>query len=107
MAFRIQIRRDSSQNWEINNPVLLQGELGYETNTECLKIGDGQTEWNSLPYLVCGPGSLDILNSSGQTVVAGATGIQFTGSGVTVTSVNDLAVVTITGGTGGGSALDQ
>jgi len=52
MAFRIQIRRDSSLNWEINNPVLLQGEFGYETNTDCLKIGDGQTEWNSLPYLV-------------------------------------------------------
>ena len=75
MAFRIQIRRDTSLNWEINNPVLLQGEFGYETDTDCLKIGDGQTEWNSLPYLVCGSGSLNIVNASGQAIVQGATGI--------------------------------
>jgi hypothetical protein len=41
MAFRIQIRRDTSLKWSTNNPVLLQGELGYETDTDCIKIGDG------------------------------------------------------------------
>ena len=93
MAFRIQIRRDTSLNWEINNPVLLQGEFGYETDTDCLKIGDGQTEWNSLPYLVCGSGALNIVNASGQAIVQGATGIKFTGSGVTVSASGSLAIV--------------
>lgn len=100
MAFRIQIRRDSSTNWEVNNPVLLQGEMGLETNTDFLKIGDGQTEWNSLPYILQGSGSLEILNPSGQTVVNGAAGIQFTG-GATVTASGDLAVVNVPNGTTG------
>lgn len=104
MAFRIQIRRDSSLNWLENNPVLLQGELGLETDTDYLKVGDSQSDWNSLPYLLSGSGNLSIINSSGQATVSGATGIKFTGAGVTVTAVNDLAVVTITGaGTSGSS----
>jgi hypothetical protein len=100
MAFRIQIRRDSSINWEINNPVLLQGELGLETNTDFLKVGDGQTEWNSLPYIIQGSGSLEISNSSGQLVVEGATGIQFTGN-ATVTASGNLAIVNVAGGSTG------
>jgi hypothetical protein len=50
MAFRIQIRRDASTIWAVNNPILLQGELGYETDTNYLKIGDGTTPWNDLGY---------------------------------------------------------
>ncbi len=100
MAFRIQIRRDSSINWEINNPVLLQGEFGLETDTDFLKVGDGQTEWNSLPYIIQGSGSLEIFNPSGQMVVIGATGIQFTGN-ATVTSSGQLAIVNVSGGATG------
>jgi plastocyanin len=50
MATRIQIRRDSSINWEANNPVLALGEPGLETDTFIVKYGDGSTAWNSLPY---------------------------------------------------------
>jgi hypothetical protein len=50
MAARIQIRRDISTNWTTNNPILTEGELGYETNTSKLKIGDGSSSWNSLEY---------------------------------------------------------
>jgi len=52
MANRIQIRRDSSTNWSNINPVLAEGELGYETDTHKLKVGDGQTHWLDLPYYV-------------------------------------------------------
>lgn len=52
MANRIQIRRDSSTNWSNINPVLAEGELGYETDTHKLKIGDGHTHWLDLPYYV-------------------------------------------------------
>jgi hypothetical protein len=48
----IKIRRDTAANWQANNPVLAEGEFGYETDTGRLKIGDGTTAWNSLPYLV-------------------------------------------------------
>lgn len=50
MATRIQIRRDTSANWEANNPVLALGEPGLETDTFIIKYGDGSTAWNSLPY---------------------------------------------------------
>ncbi len=44
----IRIRRDSDANWTSENPVLLLGEGGYETDTEVLKLGDGTTAWNTL-----------------------------------------------------------
>lgn len=49
-----QIRHDTAQNWATRNPVLLVGELGYETDTHLLKIGDGTTAWNSLAYILEG-----------------------------------------------------
>ena len=50
MATRIQIRRDTSGNWTLNNPVLALGEPGLETDTLIVKYGDGSTAWNSLAY---------------------------------------------------------
>lgn len=55
----LQIRRDTAANWTSNNPTLLTGELGFETDTfassgsvRCykFKVGDGSTAWTSLPY---------------------------------------------------------
>src|SRR3990167_2137031 len=50
MAVQIQTRRDTSTNWTSNNPTLAQGEIGFETNTNKFKFGDGSTVWTSLPY---------------------------------------------------------
>jgi hypothetical protein len=50
MAIQIQYRNDTAANWTTANPVLLTGEIGYETNTKLMKIGDGVTAWVSLPY---------------------------------------------------------
>ena len=50
MGTRIQIRRDTSTNWTLNNPVLAIGEPGLETDTQIVKYGDGVTSWNNLPY---------------------------------------------------------
>lgn len=51
-------RKDSTENWQTGNPVLLEGELGYEETDQegvlLTKIGDGITHWNDLPY-VSGP----------------------------------------------------
>lgn len=32
------------------NPVLLKGEIVYESDTTRHKIGNGTTAWNALPY---------------------------------------------------------
>lgn len=50
MTAQIQVRRDTSANWTSANPILRSGEIGYETNTGNLKIGDGTLAWASLPY---------------------------------------------------------
>ena len=52
MADMIQIRRDTAANWTSANPILAQGELGAETDTSKIKIGDGTTVWASLSYLI-------------------------------------------------------
>jgi len=51
MSVTIQFRRDTAANWTSVNPVLAEGEPGYETDTGRWKIGDGVTAWNSLNYI--------------------------------------------------------
>ena len=50
MAYRILLRRDSSENWSTSNTVLMAGEPGYVTDTGRLKIGDGTSTWADLSY---------------------------------------------------------
>jgi hypothetical protein len=50
MATKIQLRRDTSANWDTINPVLSQGEPGLEVDTGKIKYGDGVTAWLSLAY---------------------------------------------------------
>ena len=50
MAIRIQFRRGSAADWATANPVLAAGELGYESDTGQIKIGNGSTAWNVLSY---------------------------------------------------------
>ena len=47
----MQQRRDTAANWTANDPTLLNGELGYETDTGYWKVGDGSTAWTSLAYI--------------------------------------------------------
>lgn len=64
MAYRrILIRRDTAANWTAANPTLAAGELGGETDTGKLKLGNGSTAWNSLAY------------QGGVTSVNGQTGV--------------------------------
>jgi hypothetical protein len=54
MAVTIQIRRGTAAEWTAANTVLAAGELGYETDTGYIKVGDGSTAWNSVAYSVEG-----------------------------------------------------
>jgi hypothetical protein len=47
---QMQQRRDTAAGWTSANPTLLEGELGFETDTKKAKLGDGSTAWNSLTY---------------------------------------------------------
>ena len=50
----IQVRRDTAANWTSTNPTLASGELGLETDTDKLKVGDGSTAWATLEYAKVG-----------------------------------------------------
>jgi hypothetical protein len=51
MAVNIQLRRGTAAEWVASNPTLTEGEVGVETDTKKLKVGDGLTVWSSLPYI--------------------------------------------------------
>lgn len=53
---RIQWRRDTAAAWATANPILAEGEAGFETNTLKVKVGNGASAWNSLAYLTA-PGA--------------------------------------------------
>lgn len=46
----IQLRHDTASNWSTVNPTLLEGEVGFETDTNKFKFGDGISTYNSLNY---------------------------------------------------------
>lgn len=46
-----QFKRGTAQRWIEINPILRQGEPGFEYDTGKLKLGDGFTPWLGLPYI--------------------------------------------------------
>lgn len=46
----IQQRRGTASQWTTSNPILRDGEFGFETDTLKFKLGNGVTAWNSLAY---------------------------------------------------------
>lgn len=73
MAIQLQLRRDSAANWTSANPTLLEGEIGYETDTGSMKVGDGATAWASLAYWTGSGSSGDMVLASVQTVTGAKT----------------------------------
>jgi len=55
MAVNILLRRGTAAEWTASNPTLLEGEVGVETDSKKLKVGDGLTVWASLPYITLTP----------------------------------------------------
>ncbi len=92
MAVQIQSRRDTAANWTSNDPTLAAGEIGLETDTGKLKIGDGATAWTSLDYVDTAIShdsiadvSADDHHAQTHTIVSHDT----TGTGANVTTLTD------------------
>lgn len=84
----IKLRRDTSANWTSADSVLAAGELGIETDTNRIKIGDGTTEWTGLKYGPVGAElAIRVKNASGSTAIPAGRLVQFAGAaGDTVTA---------------------
>lgn len=70
MAQQIQLRRDTAANWSSANPVLASGEIGFESDTGKLKIGNGSSAWSALAYFgvaSINPASLVGVNATADT----------------------------------------
>ena len=65
MATRMQQRRGTASQWTSSNsnngPILNAGEIGWESDTNKFKIGDGVSAWTALTYFV---DATDVIASS-------------------------------------------
>ena len=89
MTSRMQQRRDTAANWTSNNPILAAGEIGFESDTSKMKIGNGSSAWSSLSYV-----------SSGGTVTSVTGGTGLTGGAITSSgtlAIDSTVVATLTG----------
>ncbi len=92
MAVQIQSRRDTAANWTSNDPTLATGEIGFETDTGKVKVGDGATAWTALDYIDTAIShdsiadvSADDHHAQTHTIVSHDT----TGTGANVTTLTD------------------
>ena len=46
----LQQRHDTAANWKAANPIPMDGELCFETDSKRFKIGNGAKNYNDLPY---------------------------------------------------------
>lgn len=106
MALKIQLRRGTAAEWTSANPVLMQGEMGVESDTLKVKIGNGSTAWTSLQYFTQGvkgdtgaTGATGPVGPQGPQGDTGATGATGPANTLTVGTVADgaTAAATITG----------
>lgn len=59
-----KVKRGTAARWAEVNPILEQGEPGFVYDQNRLKIGDGVTPWNDLPYI---DGKREVANFNNNT----------------------------------------
>ena len=89
MATRMQQRRGTAAQWTAANPTLAAGEIGFETDTNKFKLGNGSTAWTSLAYFV--DASIVFDSSEVQGLVDTAVSNLIDGAPGTLNTLNELA----------------
>ena len=105
---RMQQLRDTAADWTSNNPTLLSGEIGIETDTGKFKIGPGA--WNSLSYHASAwsdvtgkPSEFTPADHSAAKITSGTVATARLGSGTANSSTylrGDQTWATVSGGSG-------
>lgn len=89
MATRMQQRRGTAAQWTAANPTLAAGEMGFETDTNKFKIGDGTNNWASLTYFV--DGSIVFDSSEVNSLVTNAINDLIDGAPAALNTLNEIA----------------
>jgi hypothetical protein len=50
VSTQIQIRRDSEANWTSVNPILADGEIGFDVTSNRFKVGNGVDAWSDIEF---------------------------------------------------------
>lgn len=96
---RIRLRRDTQANWTAADPVLLNGEMGVETDTRRYKVGDGATAWSGLSYYIEGVLSRGQASKQTSGNITIATAGTYQSTGLTATFDSGSAYQTVLGTT--------
>jgi hypothetical protein len=66
----LQLKRGTAERWYTVNPILAIGEPGFVYDANKLKIGDGVTPWNELPYIEGSTGeSVNLVPVDGSLII--------------------------------------
>lgn len=72
MLVTLRLRRGTASEWTTANPVLGDGEVGWEDDTHTGKVGDGTSNWAALSYSLgvatVAPGSIDTADLANSVV---------------------------------------
>ena len=75
MANIIQLRRGYAAEWASVNPIIADGELCVESDTEKFKIGNGIDHWNDLAYSTGQKGDKGDAGTDGINGIDGTNGV--------------------------------
>ncbi|MBS4462811.1 hypothetical protein JXA27_09710 [Aerococcaceae bacterium zg-B36] len=74
VPMRVQHKRMTKAQWQASDVILLEGEIGVETDTGFLKVGDGTNRFSTLKYLTGPQGERGERGLTGATGATGSTG---------------------------------
>lgn len=97
MAIQIQFRRGTAAEWTAVDPILAEGEMGIELDTQLFKIGNGSDSWNELDYggLRGFTGSVGFVGSIGNMAVANVLYVSKSGNDSNSGTALNLSKLTI------------
>lgn len=89
IPLRVQHKRMTANEWRNSSLILLDGEIGVESDTGYLKVGDGRSVFTSLKYLTGPKGDKGEKGQQGEQGVPGKDG-QVTFAALTQQQKNEL-----------------
>ncbi len=91
MSVRIQMRRGTTSEWNSADPILNEGEIGYNSTLTSFKIGDGESLWSELDYYQAAaditPNEIGAIASTEKNAADGVAGLDGSKNVITALSV--------------------